>query len=59
VLLVWELSTGTTGFHKTLLRHHGTQVRKPQRSNWAPDPAHLDWHGREIFKGAARYLPSG
>jgi hypothetical protein len=48
-----------TKFHKTLLRHHGTQVRKLQRSERAPDPAHLDWHGREVFKGAARSLPSG
>jgi putative restriction endonuclease len=55
LLLVSDQANGTAGFHDVLLRHHGAKVRPPQRPQWAPDPAFLDWHGREVFKGAARH----
>ena len=32
-----------------------TAERPAQRPEWSPDAAFLDWHGREVFKGAARH----
>jgi putative restriction endonuclease len=49
---------GTVGFDEALLRHHGMKVRKPQRPEWKPEPDHLRWHHREVFKGQARSLGS-
>jgi hypothetical protein len=37
-------------------RHHGRRVRPPQRPEHKPGAAFLGWHGREVFKGAARHL---
>lgn len=55
LLLVSDQVHGSAGFHEVLLRHHGGQVRKPQRPEWAPATEHLEWHGREVFKGEARH----
>jgi putative restriction endonuclease len=55
VLLVSDQAHGTEGFEEVLLRHHGRKARPPQRPEWAPSPEHLDWHAREVFKGAARH----
>jgi putative restriction endonuclease len=54
VLLVSDQAHGTAGFEELLLRRHGSRVRPPQRPEWRPEPAFLGWHGREVFKGAAR-----
>ena len=56
VLLVSDQAHGTTGFEEALLRHHGKSARPPQRPEFKPDAAFLGWHGREVFKGAARHL---
>jgi hypothetical protein len=56
VLLVSDQANGGEGFHHTLLRHHGNQVRPPQRPEWSPEPTFLGWHAREVFKGAARHI---
>ena len=53
-LLVSDQAHGTGGFDECLMRHHGKEARRPQRNEWNPDPDHLDWHGREVFKGKAR-----
>ena len=45
---------GTAGFHEALMSRHGQPVRPPQRREWRPAPESLDWHAREVFKGAAR-----
>jgi putative restriction endonuclease len=55
VLLVSDQANGTAGFHEALLRHHGKRVRAPQHPEWQPHADFLDWHGREVFKGAARH----
>jgi putative restriction endonuclease len=55
VLLVSDLMNGTSGFQETLLAFHGKPVRQPQRPDWTPEPHHLAWHGREVFKGEARH----
>ena len=52
VLLVSDQAHGTAGFEEALLRHHGTGIRPPQRPEFRPEAAFLDWHGREVFKGA-------
>jgi putative restriction endonuclease len=56
VLLVSDQAHGTAGFEEALLRHHGKAVRPPQRPEFRPEAAFLDWHGREVFKGAERHL---
>jgi putative restriction endonuclease len=55
LLLVSDQVHGTAGFQEALLRHHGGPVRKPQRPEWVPAPAFLEWHGQEVFKGEARH----
>src|SRR5262249_26217032 len=54
-LLVSDQVHGTTGFDESLMRHHGAAVRRPQHPAWNPLPKFLAWHGREVFKGAARH----
>jgi putative restriction endonuclease len=54
-LLVSEQAHGSAGFDDSLMRHHGGPVRRPQRPEWHPGPEYLAWHGREVFKGAARH----
>ncbi len=56
VLLVSDQAHGTAGFEEALLRHHGRRARQPQRPEFKPEAAFLGWHGREVFKGAARHL---
>ena len=55
VLLVSDQANGTTGFQESLMSFHGKPVRPPQRPEWGPAPTHLEWHGREVFKGEARH----
>src|SRR3954452_23471904 len=55
VLLVSDQANGTTGFQETLLTYHGKPIRDPQHPDWRPEPRHLEWHGREVFKGEARH----
>ena len=50
------LANGTTGLQETLLRYHGESIRSPQRPEYRPHGDFLDWHGREVFKGASRHL---
>jgi putative restriction endonuclease len=55
VLLVSDQANGTTGFQEALLAHHGKPIRDPQCPDWRPETAHLEWHGREVFKGEERF----
>jgi putative restriction endonuclease len=57
-LLVSDQAHGTDGFGEALLSRHGRPVRPPQRPEWKPAEESLVWHGREVFKGAARALNS-
>jgi putative restriction endonuclease len=54
-VLVSDQASGTTGFPETLMAYHGKAVRATQHPDWIPEPEHLAWHGREVFKGAARF----
>ncbi len=53
-LLASDQAHGTAGFEEALMRYHGKLVQPPQRAVWTPEPRHLEWHGREVFKGAPR-----
>jgi putative restriction endonuclease len=55
ILLVSDQANGTTGFKETLMAYHAKLIRDPQHPDWKPEPRHLEWHGREVFKGAARH----
>jgi putative restriction endonuclease len=55
VVLVSDRAHGTAGFEEWLMVHHGRPLRDPQRPDWRPEPGYLAWHGREVFKGEARY----
>jgi putative restriction endonuclease len=55
VVLVSDQVHGTSGFHETLMAYHGGSVRDPQRPDWRPEPKHLNWHRREVFKGDPRH----
>lgn len=37
------------------MAYHAKPIREPQRHDWMPEPGHLEWHGREVFKGEARH----
>jgi putative restriction endonuclease len=58
ILLVSDRINGSDGLHENLLRYHGQAVRAAQRPEWNPADVFLDWHGREVFKGAARHIGS-
>jgi hypothetical protein len=55
VLLVSDQANGSEGLHEAL-RHHGQRARPPQRPEHRPEAPFLDWHRKEVFKGAARHL---
>jgi putative restriction endonuclease len=55
ILLVSDRANGTTGFAEAMVAYHGQPTRPPQRPDWGPEQKHLEWHGREMFKGAARH----
>src|SRR5262245_57903390 len=55
VVLVSDQGHGTSGFQETLMAHHGGKIREPQRPDWRPEPRHLAWHRREVFKGDPRH----
>jgi putative restriction endonuclease len=55
VLLISDQANGTTGFTESLMSYHGKAIHLPQHPDWKPAPKHLEWHGREVFKGTARH----
>jgi putative restriction endonuclease len=55
VLVVSDRANGTAGFQESLMAYHGKPIRAAQRPEWSPVVAHLEWHGREVFKGEARH----
>jgi hypothetical protein len=57
ILLVSDQANSSAGFQENLLAYHGKPVWPPQHPDWRPEPGHLDWHGREVFKGEASPTP--
>jgi putative restriction endonuclease len=55
VVLISDRVHGTSGFQETLMAYHGGPVREPQRPDWRPEPRHLSWHRREVFRGDPRH----
>jgi putative restriction endonuclease len=56
VVLVSDRVNGSTRLHEYLLAYHGRPIREPQRPEHRPDKDHLEWHAREVFRGAPRPL---
>ncbi len=55
VLVVSDQANGTAGFAEALIAYHGRPIRPPQHPDWGPEAKHVEWHGREVFKGEARH----
>jgi putative restriction endonuclease len=55
LLLVSDQANGTSGFLESLMTFHGRPIREAQHPDWRPHRRHLEWHGREVFKGDARH----
>jgi putative restriction endonuclease len=55
VLVSAELQ-GSAATEQWVTRYHGSKLRLPRRAANHPDPAFLDWHAREVFRGPARPL---
>lgn len=53
-ILVSQEVNGGDVVRDWLLRYAGEALRPPQRGLRLPDPAHRDWHRREVFRGPAR-----
>lgn len=50
-LRVSSKAAGKAGFKEHLLNFHRKEVRHPVNPSLHPDPVHLAWHAREVFKG--------
>ena len=49
-VLVSERVKGGEELERVLLRHHGQPLARPVRPDFAPGPAFIDWHRRQVFK---------
>jgi putative restriction endonuclease len=54
-VLVSERAYGGEQFERMLMRHHGQPLARPVRPDFAPGPAFIDWHRRQVFKPEARH----
>jgi hypothetical protein len=55
VLRASDHANGTACFQEFLLGYHGKPIRPPLGADWKPELGHLEWQGREVFKGEARH----
>jgi putative restriction endonuclease len=55
-VVVSTKAIGEVRFHEYLMAFHGEPIRPPQSPEHRPDPAHFEWHGREVFKGKPRHV---
>ncbi len=53
-LLISQELSGTSEAFRQLVDARGRPVRKPQESPQLPDPAFVNWHRREVFRGEPR-----
>lgn len=44
-------ATGKSGYAEHLFAFHFKEIRRPVSPAHHPDPGHLVWHAREVFKG--------
>jgi putative restriction endonuclease len=52
---VSSMAHGNEGFQRWLLDFNGEAINPPSMTDWEPQRDFLDWHVREVFKGAGRY----
>ena len=55
-VVVSSVLQGSAATEQWVTRYHGSKLRLPRRAANHPDPAFLDWHAREVFRGPARPL---
>ena len=55
-MIVSEDAHGTNGFEEWVMRFHGKTIRLPQSPTYKPNETFLDWHVKEVFRGAPRYM---
>ncbi len=55
-ILISDKVHGYHGLDEWALRYHGKALASPQDPNDFPQPAFLNWHQREVFKGSPRHL---
>ena len=48
---------GGRGFEEWVTGFHGRPIEPPQHPDYRPEPGHLAWHWREVFRQPARYGP--
>ena len=53
-LLVSQEISGTSEAFRQLVDARGRPIRAPQERAQSPDPAFVDWHRREVFRGEPR-----
>lgn len=53
VLISAEVN-GRSEAMRWLLDYAGRALRQPQSTEWAPDPAFVDWHRKEVFRDPPR-----
>ena len=54
LIQVSDRAHGTHGFNEWLTAYHGKSLKPPQRPNFYPEPAFVQWHVREVFQGESR-----
>lgn len=52
LVLVSSRAIGTQGFDEHFLAHRGQRLREPKSKSQSLELAHVDWHRREVFRGA-------
>ena len=57
-ILVSDQAYGYGSTDDWMIRFHGSFLAPPQNPNDLPRSGFLDWHRREVFKGAPRFLES-
>lgn len=57
-VVVSQYVHGTSAAVRWLLDYHGRVLRPPQVRAGEPDPAHVTWHGKQVFRAPPRELQS-
>ena len=54
VIVISSEVNGLSAPVRWLLDFHAKPLRRPQSTDYTPDPAFVDWHRREVFRSPAR-----
>jgi putative restriction endonuclease len=53
-VMVSDQAAGLSGFHEHLMNHHKRLIKMPTHQSDMPSQEFIDWHHREVFRGASR-----